>query len=229
MKRILLSLIAIALSSSALMAQQTQKTISKTWTLAEDNFNYEKPLPWTISPEPGIEWVIAKSGTGKMSFDSSYGLCFNKPVNSFSFTSESFADNKITEIKVQSASKDGGLMTAAIGETRLKFIINNSEEPDAQVPPATINGYPEFTIRPQAAIGHLSGKISINWTVLSTSYVKSITVTYLDDGVTTGVDAIDTDTNAPKEYYNLQGVSVANPEKGLYIVRQGNKVSKVQL
>ena len=40
--------------------------------------------------------------------------------------------------------------------------------------------------------------------------------------------AID-DENAPVEYYNLQGIRVANPEKGLYIVRQGNKTSKVIL
>ncbi len=30
----------------------------------------------------------------------------------------------------------------------------------------------------------------------------------------------------PAVYYNLQGVSVANPENGLYIVKRGNKVSK---
>lgn len=35
--------------------------------------------------------------------------------------------------------------------------------------------------------------------------------------------------NAPVEYYNLQGVKVANPEKGLYIMRKGDKVSKVIL
>lgn len=34
------------------------------------------------------------------------------------------------------------------------------------------------------------------------------------------------DENAPVEYYNLQGVRVANPENGLYIVKQGKKVSK---
>lgn len=32
--------------------------------------------------------------------------------------------------------------------------------------------------------------------------------------------------DAPVEYYNLQGVRVANPENGLFIVKQGNKVSK---
>ncbi len=33
--------------------------------------------------------------------------------------------------------------------------------------------------------------------------------------------------NAPVEYFNLQGVRVANPENGLYIRRQGNSVTKV--
>ncbi len=36
-------------------------------------------------------------------------------------------------------------------------------------------------------------------------------------------------TNAPVEYFNLQGVRVANPESGLYIRRQGNDVRKVAL
>lgn len=47
---------------------------------------------------------------------------------------------------------------------------------------------------------------------------------YAADG--SGVAAIEADGNAPVEYYNLQGVRVANPENGLYIVKQGNKVSK---
>lgn len=45
-----------------------------------------------------------------------------------------------------------------------------------------------------------------------------------------GVDRIETDTNnenAPVEYFNLQGVKVENPANGLYIKRQGSKVSKV--
>lgn len=35
------------------------------------------------------------------------------------------------------------------------------------------------------------------------------------------------DANAPVEYFNLQGIHVANPENGLYIRRQGRTVSKV--
>lgn len=59
--------------------------------------------------------------------------------------------------------------------------------------------------------------------VAGTWEVKEFTVT----GITSGIDAIEADTNAPVEYYNLQGVRVANPESGLYIRRQGNKVAKI--
>lgn len=43
-----------------------------------------------------------------------------------------------------------------------------------------------------------------------------------------GVEGIEADSNAPVRYYNLQGVEVANPEKGqLLIKRQGGKASKI--
>lgn len=37
------------------------------------------------------------------------------------------------------------------------------------------------------------------------------------------------DENAPVEYYNLQGIRVANPENGIFIRRQGSKATKVIL
>lgn len=37
------------------------------------------------------------------------------------------------------------------------------------------------------------------------------------------------DINAPAEYFTIQGVRVDNPSKGLYIRRQGNKITKVIL
>ncbi|MCI5784425.1 MAG: hypothetical protein MR030_08670 [Bacteroidales bacterium] len=39
--------------------------------------------------------------------------------------------------------------------------------------------------------------------------------------------AVGNDETKPVEYYNIQGVRVQNPTSGLYIVRQGSKVSKV--
>ncbi len=57
--------------------------------------------------------------------------------------------------------------------------------------------------------------------------VKNITDYVLNTSV--GVESVEFDNNAPKEYYNLQGVRVENPGKGLYIVRQGSKAFKVIL
>lgn len=42
-----------------------------------------------------------------------------------------------------------------------------------------------------------------------------------------GVETIEADTNAEVEYFNIQGMRVANPANGLYIRRQGTKVEKV--
>lgn len=45
----------------------------------------------------------------------------------------------------------------------------------------------------------------------------------------TGVDDVTVDEAAEAEYYNLQGIRVQNPGPGIYILRQGSKVSKVRL
>ena len=46
-------------------------------------------------------------------------------------------------------------------------------------------------------------------------------------GELTGIEDVEFDENAPVEYYNLQGIKVANPEKGIFIKKQGNKATKV--
>lgn len=54
-------------------------------------------------------------------------------------------------------------------------------------------------------------------------FIDNIKV-YADNG--SSVAEIENEANAPVEYYNMQGIRVANPEKGLYIVKQGNKILK---
>ena len=58
----------------------------------------------------------------------------------------------------------------------------------------------------------LNFEFYVNGDLLSAAGVEGVTVA---------------DENAPVEYYNLQGVKVANPESGLYIRRQGNIATKV--
>lgn len=47
---------------------------------------------------------------------------------------------------------------------------------------------------------------------------------YDENAAVEGVEIEDAD--APVEYYNLQGVRVANPSKGIFIVKKGNKATK---
>lgn len=42
-----------------------------------------------------------------------------------------------------------------------------------------------------------------------------------------GVGEVSVESDAPVEYFNLQGVRVENPETGLYIRRQGTKTTKI--
>ena len=43
-----------------------------------------------------------------------------------------------------------------------------------------------------------------------------------------GVEGVELDNiNAPVEYFNLQGIPAENPENGVYIMRQGSKVTKI--
>lgn len=54
-----------------------------------------------------------------------------------------------------------------------------------------------------------------------TGYIK------LPENTGVGNIVVEEEATGVAEYYNLQGVRVQNPESGLYIVKQGNKVSKV--
>ena len=67
---------------------------------------------------------------------------------------------------------------------------------------------------------------SITFTAKATTKINTITVTY---DTATGIEDTMVDENAPVEYYNLQGVKVANPENGIFIKKQGAKATKVVL
>lgn len=107
---------------------------------------------------------------------------------------------------------DLGSVTAAEGTGSWTFYDND---------PVDLNAYAGKKI--QVAFRYTS-----ETTCAGTWELNSIMVSGEKD--TNAVDAIEIEENdAPVEYYNLQGVRVANPENGLYIKRQGDKVSKVIL
>lgn len=70
-------------------------------------------------------------------------------------------------------------------------------------------------------------KFNNNPSASSASYYYDQVYVFSDKKVGGVSNIVVEDENAPVEYYNLQGVRVANPENGLYIRRQGNKATKV--
>ncbi len=68
-----------------------------------------------------------------------------------------------------------------------------------------------------------------SWMIKADTYnmiVDIVNCTVTVSAKPTGVEDITIDNNAPAVYYNLQGVEVANPENGVYIMKRGNKVTK---
>lgn len=86
-----------------------------------------------------------------------------------------------------------------------------------------------FSFAPVAATGVAVGKGVL--ALVASDATKVDYNTYTFEVKQSGIDGIgaDFDENAPVEYFNLQGIRVDNPENGLYIRRQGNKVEKVIL
>ena len=63
---------------------------------------------------------------------------------------------------------------------------------------------------------------------LSSTSIRVFSIGLGDDSEVSGIEDVNAE-DAEVEYYNLQGVKVENPEKGIYIMKQGGKTSKVVL
>lgn len=97
-----------------------------------------------------------------------------------------------------------------------------------------------YAINPPALGSHVFKNVNISNVILhvvkgcETAYQEASTwkeffiMADLEPQPDSGIEGIEADgSDAPVEYYNLNGVRVANPENGLYIKRQGDKVTKV--
>ena len=85
----------------------------------------------------------------------------------------------------------------------------------------TINFFNKFIVASATA-----GKYDVTGVVGINNNNMQINPISFEATTTNGIDSITADDAAEAEYYNLQGVRVAAPESGLYIVRRGNKVTK---
>ena len=75
------------------------------------------------------------------------------------------------------------------------------------------------------ASGHYLGVFAVP--TIDNRSVTPATTTVISKGSGVEGTIADVDPNAPVEYFNLQGIRVQNPEKGVYIKRQGRHAEKV--
>ena len=75
----------------------------------------------------------------------------------------------------------------------------------------------------------VTGELVNNTYTTSTVTEMSKLQVSLKQGSINDVEEIEVNEDTEIEYYNLQGVRVVNPGKGLYIKREGNKTTKVVL
>ena len=70
--------------------------------------------------------------------------------------------------------------------------------------------------------------MKIKFVAVKKDYLPSEVFEYAIESDASGIADINPDGEAPAEYYNLQGIQVIPPlQPGLYIVRRGNKATKV--
>ena len=121
-------------------------------------------------------------------------------------------DIVVTGVKVAEAND----VKTYTGEVKGLLLAENSIKADV-----ALNGTVD-------AIGKAHMDIDVLWDASELS-MGQIPIKVVFDGqlAPAGVENVVVDENAPVEYYNLNGIRVANPENGIYIRRQGNKVSKV--
>lgn len=136
------------------------------------------------------------------------------------------------EIKV----KAGDVITFTFANaSKLEVVIETEEAPESESAPVLKAAAEPITVEGDTYKYTVPDQV-LNTIITVTPYnaegekladrAESVMLVNAD---TTGVIDVTVSGEGEVEYFNLQGVRVANPESGLYIRRQGNQVSKVYL
>lgn len=197
---------------------------------ADATFNFSAPE--TLTPaypaDKGGEGLTADGDNGNMQAIVS-DVDFTKGNVTVTSTKGSSTDAKIyyqSGGAIQLRVYSGGSTTIKSTDpdnniTKIVFTYNNGATSYNKVTAPTNGTWDKTT-------GTWTGDAqSVTFAYTGTQQINTIEV-FCTKGLTTGIDNVETDdTDAPAEYFNLQGVRVDNPQNGLYIKRQGSKVTKV--
>lgn len=116
-------------------------------------------------------------------------------------------------------------MMAAYAETPAQKI-QQGVEYNMSVKPAEDSSFKKFTT---SNIAYKNGTLRVTYTPgkKDASTVKTLQI--LNSETVTGINAAIADSDAPVEYFNLQGVRIAYPQAGQILIRrQGDKVEKIR-
>lgn len=172
--------------------------------------------PWTITLD-NIKFTITKNNAqNNPTYNTNY-----KEVRLYSKSSlkvQTLNGSKITDI-VFTLSDQGIKRLGELGVSSglMQEWDNNANKAlswSGTVPSVT------FTVPETATLGSESTKAA------QLDFTK-ISVTVKEPVLAVESIASDNNENAPVEYYNLQGIRIAEPQNGIFIRRQGNRVSKV--
>lgn len=168
----------------------------------------------------------------------------------YDFTTGQITDSFIEKNTVApaKASATGGMLFTLADNVYMAHAFNhynNSTNP-SNVQLISINEEIDFSTMksmwtfPQSGLGKVSiGTLHIWTDFYPISDIKGILYVYspgnglsayeLTDNNDASVTNITIDDNYDEEYYNLQGIKIDNPSKGIFIKKQGDKVTKVIL
>ena len=199
-------------------------------------FNFGEPT--TLTP------AVEKPANGQAT--DVYGKEFTANGVTFSVASEGGTDASTTKpcLRTSSAASTKGeadfriydgwsfTVTAPAKHALTKIVMNHYDSSNsiglkASAGSVTTGGVwtmpTEVTVAEDAA----TAPNSVTFTAEAKTFIQTMNVYYVSVSGQNGIeDVIMGDEDAPVEYYNLQGVRVMNPTAGLYIVKQGSKVSK---
>lgn len=142
----------------------------------------------------------------------------------------SWAPEKSIELTKEGNTFTGKVTLVDSGDGYAYFALSSVQSADWNIVNANrlapVAGEVAFNVEDKVEFG--KGEAAFKTSALGEYFINvdydAMTVQVSSQSV--GVESIEADENVAPVYYNLQGVEVANPQNGLYIVKQGNKVSK---
>lgn len=163
--------------------------------------------------------TITITGTPKITEKEWYVVGINDPEMLFNpqMKMTKTATENIYELKNVAIQGEGGFKISTLNWTEQYGFIEETTTAISEQNLTTTLG----VVSIECAVPYnLTGNYDITWNYAD----KTVTFAKNSEG---GIEGIGMDETAPAEYFTLQGVRVANPTEGLYIVRRGAKAQKV--